>query len=190
MSIWVTSDWHFNHDKSFIWKTRGFESVEEMNQEIVRRHNELVRPEDTVYVLGDLCLSTDIGGNKNLIESMNGKLHIIVGNHDTIKRQEMYETCSNVSYISHSYLMYKSKPMILFSHFPTLVSNIDDYKKPFKTRILNICGHTHTPNRFSDWNKGMIYHADMEAHDCRPIELDEIIKECKEEWNPEFVIRI
>jgi calcineurin-like phosphoesterase family protein len=77
--------------------------------------------------------------------------------------------------------------MILFSHFPTLVSNADDYKKPFKTRILNICGHAHTPNRFSDWGKGMIYHADMEAHDCRPIELDEVIKECKEAWSPEFI---
>jgi calcineurin-like phosphoesterase family protein len=181
LNIWVCSDWHFNHDKDFIWGARGFESVEEMNQEIVRRHNELVRPEDIVYVLGDLCLGPNLEDNKRLIESMNGNLRIILGNHDTIKRQEMYATCRNVVNISQSYMMYKSKPMILFNHFPTLVSNNDD-KKPFKAKILNICGHTHTLARFYDWDKGMIYHVDMEAHDCRPVRLNEIVKECRE-WN-------
>ena len=53
-NIWLTSDWHFNHDKEFVWKARGFESVHEMNQAIIERHNSKVEDEDDVYVLGDL----------------------------------------------------------------------------------------------------------------------------------------
>ena len=35
--IWFTSDLHLGHDKDFIVKARGFETVEEMNAEIVKR---------------------------------------------------------------------------------------------------------------------------------------------------------
>ena len=35
MSVFVTSDCHFGHDRDFIWKARGFDSVEEMNENIV-----------------------------------------------------------------------------------------------------------------------------------------------------------
>ena len=58
MSIktWLVSDWHFNHDKAFIWKARGFEGVQEMNEAIIERHNTVVQPGDLVYCLGDACL--------------------------------------------------------------------------------------------------------------------------------------
>ena len=81
--IWICSDWHFNHDKEFVWEARGFKSVDEMNAEIVKRHNLIVAEDDDVYVLGDLCMSGELEINKNFIESMNGKLHIVLGNHCT-----------------------------------------------------------------------------------------------------------
>lgn len=54
--IFLTSDLHFLHDREFIWKARGFNSVDEMNEETIRRFNEVVNPEDTVYILGDIAL--------------------------------------------------------------------------------------------------------------------------------------
>ena len=45
-----------SHDREFIWKARGFNSVDEMNEETIRRFNEVVNPEDTVYILGDIAL--------------------------------------------------------------------------------------------------------------------------------------
>ena len=33
MAIYLTSDWHFGHDREFIWKARGYSSVEEMNED-------------------------------------------------------------------------------------------------------------------------------------------------------------
>lgn len=78
--IFLCSDWHFSHDKEFVWKDRGFNSVGEMNTEIVKRHNLIVTDDDDVYVLGDLCLGMDYDANKVLIESLKGKIHIVLGN--------------------------------------------------------------------------------------------------------------
>ena len=82
--IYFSSDYHFNHNREFIYQARGFPNIEEMNEAIVQRHNEIVKPEDIIYVLGDLCLG---GGseealqkNKELIERLNGTLYIIRGN--------------------------------------------------------------------------------------------------------------
>ena len=54
--IYFTSDLHIGHDRDFIWKERGFSSVEKHNEEILKRWNEVVKPEDTVYILGDLAM--------------------------------------------------------------------------------------------------------------------------------------
>ena len=44
--IWLSSDFHFCHDREFIYKPRGFESVEEMNAAIVENWNKNVSNED------------------------------------------------------------------------------------------------------------------------------------------------
>lgn len=82
MNIWISSDYHFNHDKEFIWKARGFESVEEMNETIVKKNNECVAPEDTLVICGDLMLG---GADKleegiALLNRMNGRKLVVGGN--------------------------------------------------------------------------------------------------------------
>ena len=53
--IYITSDFHLNHDKPFIYATRGYSSVEEMNKDLITKFNNTVTDEDEVYILGDLC---------------------------------------------------------------------------------------------------------------------------------------
>ena len=53
--IFLTSDLHFGHDREFVWKVRGYNSVEEMNEAQVRKWNETVSENDSVYILGDFC---------------------------------------------------------------------------------------------------------------------------------------
>ena len=48
--IFICSDLHFNHDREFIWGSRGFHSVEEMNEAIIERHNSKVNPEDDGFI--------------------------------------------------------------------------------------------------------------------------------------------
>ena len=89
-NIWFTSDLHFGHDREFIWKARGFESVEEMNKAIVERFNSKVQPEDTVYILGDIMLGDNAVGEYYLSQ-LNGEKIIILGNHDTGTRKMIYD---------------------------------------------------------------------------------------------------
>ena len=83
--IYLTSDLHLGHDREFIWKARGFNSIQEMNEAYVERWNSVVDNEDDVYVLGDLMLgNNDIG--MNYLNQLNGNIHIVLGNHDTPSR--------------------------------------------------------------------------------------------------------
>ena len=177
--IWVCSDWHFNHDQEFIWKARGFNSVAEMNAEIVKRHNLIVAEDDDVYVLGDLCMSGELEINKNFIESMNGKLHIVLGNHCTDNRQKMYLECKNVVEIcGYGTILRHKKYNFLLSHWPTNTSNTDDNEKGLKGILLNICGHIHTTDKYLDMKQGRnSYHVEMDANNCYPTSIDKIIED-------------
>ena len=176
--IWICSDWHFSHDKEFVWKDRGFSSVGEMNNEIVKRHNSVVAEDDDVYVLGDLTMGSDIEANKVLIESLNGRIHIVLGNHDTPKRIEMYESCENVFEIcGYAALKKYKKYNFHLSHWPTNTSN-NDMDKPIKACLINICGHVHTTDKYADLVTGKYsYHVEMDANDCYPTSLDKIIED-------------
>ncbi|MDV3428507.1 MAG: metallophosphoesterase family protein [Bacillota bacterium] len=185
--IYFTSDWHFNHQKDFIWQPRGFNTVQEMNETIVKKWNEIITWEDIVYVLGDCGLGG--GGDEALaaikyyIQQLNGKIKIIFGNHDTESRINMYKTCYNVDSLSSdsccyaTMVHYKGYHFYL-SHYPTMCSNLDD-DKPLKARIISLCGHTHTNNPFLHWNNGLIYHVEVDAHNCYPVSIDQIIEELK-----------
>ena len=87
--IWFSSDLHLGHNRSFIYAPRGFNSIEEMNEAIIERWNSVVGADDDVYVLGDLMLGDNEKG-LDCIERLNGKLHIVLGNHDTNVREMKY----------------------------------------------------------------------------------------------------
>lgn len=80
MTIWFSSDHHFSHANVIPYCNRPFASVDEMNEELVRRWNLLVRPRDTVYYLGDFSLSR--AAVEAYAKRLNGIKHLIAGNHD------------------------------------------------------------------------------------------------------------
>lgn len=177
MSIFVTSDLHLGHNKSFIYEARGFETVEEMNAEIIRRWNSVVGEEDDVFVLGDLVM----GSLENLrfLEELNGRIHIVRGNHDTDNRWGHYKAIENVVEMENSiYFSYNGYKFYL-SHYSTITTRAD-VGKPLKNCLVNLCGHTHTKNPFEDWGIGMIYHCEVDAHDCTPVSIEKIIEDL--EW--------
>mgnify|MGYP004644798909 CR=1 FL=1 len=177
--VFVTSDWHLGHNRDFCWQARGFNSVEEMNCELIKRHNEIVTAEDDVYILGDLTMGTDHLANKNLIEQFNGHLHIVFGNHDSQNKIAMYHSCKNVVEICGYATMLKYRKYHFYlSHYPALTDNYDDGES-LKTKVINLCGHSHVINSFADWNKGTIFHCEVDSNNCYPWNLDDIIKELK-----------
>lgn len=175
MSIYFLSDTHFCHDRDFIYSPRGFKNVTEMNSAIIKNWNSVIHDDDDVYILGDIMLNDNIEGLKCL-ESLKGKIHIIIGNHDTDARIKSYNNCYNVVEVTAAkYLKIKGFHLFL-SHYPCLCSNMDE-EKTLDKRVISICGHTHTKDRFSDMGKGLIYHVDCDAHNCTPVSFDEIIND-------------
>ena len=165
MAIFLTSDWHFNHDKDFIYQPRGFTNVEEMNETIIKNHNSMVGPEDEVYALGDLMMRDNELG-KECISRLNGKIHVVRGNHDTDSRVEIYKNIPNIVEVCEAKFLKFKKWLFILSHYPTLVGNGDDPKP-----VFNCHGHTHSPEIFQFPD---CYNVNPEAHNNFPILLDDI----------------
>ena len=176
-NVWFSSDFHFCHDKQFLYGPRGFESIIEHDEAIIQNWNELVKPHDDVYILGDLMLNNDIRGAQ-CVQRLNGILHIVLGNHDTETRANKYCGFWNVESIKLAERRKFGGLNFFLCHYPTLCGNLDN-DKPLKARVINLCGHTHTRYKFEDINKGLIYHVELDAHGNKPVALDQIIEDIK-----------
>ena len=179
--IYFTSDLHLGHDQEFIWGARGFNSVAEMNEKIITRWNSRITKDDDVYVLGDLVM----GGVENveLLKQLNGKIHIIYGNHDGPKKREAYAELENVVECGWANMIKYKKYNFYLSHYPTITDNEDigEIVSP-KECVINLFGHTHQLDDFYDTNDGYnfrMYHVGVDSHDCFPVPIDEVIEEIK-----------
>ena len=80
-NIFFTSDTHFWHNNVIKFCNRPFSSIEEMNDTIIENWNRVVDKNDIVIHLGDFCFC---GSDKfkELVEKLNGRIYLILGNHD------------------------------------------------------------------------------------------------------------
>lgn len=72
--IWFSSDQHWGHESIITYCNRPFSSVEEMDREMIKRWNEVVKEGDIVYHLGDFTLGKDIFG---YMCRLNGDIRIV-----------------------------------------------------------------------------------------------------------------
>src|SRR5690348_12522526 len=83
--IYFSSDFHFFHSKirEYMPKRPG-NTVEEMNEILIKNWNETVTKNDTVYILGDFSFGKP-EPTYNIIRRLNGGTKILIlGNHDRI----------------------------------------------------------------------------------------------------------
>jgi calcineurin-like phosphoesterase family protein len=78
--VYFTSDTHFGHANIIRYSNRPFASADEMDRELIRRWNEVVKPGDTVYHLGDFAVGG--GPAEPYLDQLNGDIVLIVGNHE------------------------------------------------------------------------------------------------------------
>lgn len=86
-NIFLISDTHFGHTNS--WEKfkladgctplRPFTSTEEMDEAMIERWNSVVKPDDTVYHLGDVVINKK---SLHLVKRLNGHKRLVRGNHD------------------------------------------------------------------------------------------------------------
>lgn len=175
--IFVTSDTHFGHNRAFLFEPRGFENIEEHDEAIISRWNEIVGPDDTVYHLGDVMLNDNEHGMECL-RRLNGNVKIIRGNHDSDTRWALYDTLPNVECIGWATMIKYKKFMIYLSHFPTNTTNLDS-DPHLRAHVLNLFGHTHQKDNFRN-DIPYFYHVGVDSHNCYPVLLDDVLEEMKQ----------
>lgn len=80
--IFFTSDHHFGNKNIIEHTRRPYQSVEEMDENLIARWNFMISNKDTVYHLGDFTLG-DFDYFASIVEQLRFKyLFIIPGNHD------------------------------------------------------------------------------------------------------------
>ena len=165
---WFTSDQHFGHANIIKYCNRPFKSVEEMDAAMVERWNKTVGKDDMVWCLGDICLG-DRSRLKDLVSSLNGRINLVMGNHDTKKIGFYYDAGFNRVYDRPVLL----GGFILLSHEP-----LEWVKRP----MFNIFGHVHDNSIYRTFSpEGCC--VCVERHDYAPVNWETITVNCKEEGN-------
>jgi len=91
-AVFLVSDTHFGHAgvcrflrNDGVTKLRPWDNPEEMDEEMVKRWNERVRPNDKVYHLGDVVINRRA---LDIMSRLNGDKVLIRGNHDIFKLED------------------------------------------------------------------------------------------------------
>lgn len=113
----MISDTHFRDKEVFEMsgENKNFKSVADKDAAIISNWNEVVKPEDTVFILGDF-------GEPNYMTKLNGHKYFIYGNHDK----------PNMADIKFP-IVYKN--FFILSHEPMFITEDGPY--------ANIFGHVH-----------------------------------------------
>lgn len=81
MTTWFTADLHLGHANIIGYSNRPFADVDAMDEALVERWNARVRPDDTVWVLGDVAMGR-IDESLPLVARFHGRKLLLAGNHD------------------------------------------------------------------------------------------------------------
>lgn len=125
------ADPHFGHSRVLAYDGRPFANIDEMDREMVKRWNKAVKANDTVWLLGDLCLSTNSQYITQLVGRLNGRKNLVMGNHDK-KSVDFYYKAGFARVYDHSVLLHDR---FILSHKPVYLEE--------GSQFFNIHGHVH-----------------------------------------------
>lgn len=80
--IFFTSDLHFGHERVIEFDSRPYFTTKEMDDTLISGWNNKVDNGDVVYVLGDMFWHCEPQYVKNILNTLNGQIILIKGNHD------------------------------------------------------------------------------------------------------------
>lgn len=129
------ADLHLGHTNVLKFDNRPFDNIQEHDEYMIRKWNEVVKPEDDVFILGDISWH-NIDKTVEIYERLNGKLHLIIGNHDAkIIRNNKIKSLF-VEICDYKELKIDDKICVLF-HYPILCFNKHYYGS------YHFYGHVH-----------------------------------------------
>lgn len=169
--IYYTSDLHIGHFNAIRLCNRPYVTVEAMNMDIIQKWNEKVKPNDDVYILGDMFFKyQDIQQVTNILKLLNGKKHLVRGNHDkflnSINWRDYFEEVVFYKEIDDN-----GRMVILF-HYP-----IEEWNGYYRNSYM-LYGHVHD-NMEEIKKHPRKFNVGVDVNDFEPKTLDELIENNK-----------
>lgn len=181
-NIFFASDHHMGHkgpyetfrrDDGSLLRADLHSLVEEADELMIQRHNEIVRANDRVYFVGDFCFS-----KHHIYKAgrMNGRKVLIKGNHDTLELKE--------------YLPYFDDVRGVHQFSGIVITHIPVHEQSLGRWGFNVHGHLHA-NRVMLVDKGCAwgcsqtdppeidpryFNVSVEQINYTPISLEEVKK--------------
>ena len=152
-----TSDEHYGHKNIIKYCNRPFNSVEEMDQELIRRHNLLVSSEDVVIHAGDFTLKKKQKAH-DYISCLNGKHIFLRGSHDA-----WLGTVGNTHEIWEQTIQ---EQHIVVCHYAMRVWSRSHYNS------WQLFGHSHGTLK----PIGKQLDIGVDCHDFYPLSFDQVLK--------------
>lgn len=195
--IFFTADPHFGHGNVISYCNRPYPNSDAMNEDIIKIWNKRVRPQDTVFILGDVIWTTFARGSsyRDFMAKLNGNKILVVGNHDKITTYQALNW--GYSAVCHSMTLRICGETVLLSHYPYRLNLLARIKMFFKNGNIDvkhsdkrpkdeggwlIHGHTHSKERLSPYNKKMIHVGFDVNYNLVPMhEIETIINQYKKE---------
>lgn len=139
------SDTHFGHFNIIRYDNLPFNSVEEMDETIIKNWNDRVSKEDTVYILGDFSWYKE-EKTLEILKKLNGNKILIKGNHDRISTRLAQQFNAITNYIE----TIDNGTKVILSHYP-----MPFWNGQFRNSV-HLYGHVHTSHQwhmFESWMK-------------------------------------
>ena len=161
-TTFFSSDLHFLHKNIIKFQeNRKFDSIEEMNEKIVKNWNNKISDGDDVFLMGDVAM-----GSKPkleiLLSRLKGNIHLIEGNHDFLNNDRFREYF--VSIKKYNKISVDKQRIILF-HYP-----IYDWDEA-SHGSWHLHGHTHN----TYFGKGKVLDVGIDANpNLEPFSFEEI----------------
>jgi calcineurin-like phosphoesterase family protein len=173
-TIFFSSDHHFGHRNVLTLGTgRPFADLEEMREQLIERHNSVVKHGDTVYFMGDLFWRTlPVSEACSILARMKGQKHFIWGNHDEVMENNPYllEYFQSVSQYKRIHIPNEKGKGIFLCHYAMRTW----YKS--HRGYYHLYGHSHggLSNTHPDDTGYLSMDIGVDTHDYYPWALEEI----------------
>jgi calcineurin-like phosphoesterase family protein len=150
-----------------------------MDEAMIANWNSVVKPDDEVYHLGDFAFSP-APRVKEIIFRLNGKKHLVWGNHDKVIQrdrsiQDLFVWCRQYYELSIPQPNSKHPLGIILFHYPILEWNAGHHGS------INLHGHCHG-NADYPWGKdgkfarAKILDVGVDVHDYKPISQEQVLE--------------
>lgn len=176
--IYFTSDLHFGHANVIHYDERPFATVQEMDRELIRRWNQKVTDQDTVYILGDISWY-HADKTCEILRQLHGRKILVLGNHDRVKgslRDCFEEVCS------YKEIMLPNHIHIVLCHYP-----IHFFNRRHHANSYMFYGHVHNSREWlmtegfrheitRDNTSCNMFNVGCMLYNYEPVSFDEIVR--------------